>query len=187
MVYFKENPFAKLKINESKIKLGATQMCLDNIFIMRDGFLNTPADAQDELAFYGSEAAIGCAQALLVFIGEKNFNRYNVPEDPERTLYQWKFNPHFDEEYDKVDEHDPNKVRYLVPIDELKIVKKYSPIGDTSEKEIKKVNNNDFDFNLPNPDTDPPLNEITVRDLAAIMLNKPVSNKEWLNEIIKKK
>jgi len=76
----KENPFNKLKITEEKLKLGATRMCLDNVFIMRDGFLNTPAGQTDELAFYGSEAAIGCAQALLVFIGEKGFNRYNVPE-----------------------------------------------------------------------------------------------------------
>jgi len=32
---------------------------------------------------------------------------------------------------------------------------------------------------------DAPLSEITVRDLAAIMLMKPVSNKSWLNEIVK--
>ncbi len=76
----KDNPFSKLKVTEKKLKLGATQMCLDNVFIMRDGFLNTPAANTDELAFYGSEAAIACAQALLVFIGEKGFNRYSVPE-----------------------------------------------------------------------------------------------------------
>jgi predicted nucleotidyltransferase len=76
----KDNPFSKLKVTNEKLKLGATQMCLDNVFIMRDGFLNTPAENTDELAFYGSEAAIACAQALLVFIGEKGFNRYNVPE-----------------------------------------------------------------------------------------------------------
>jgi hypothetical protein len=28
---------------------------------------------------------------------------------------------------------------------------------------------------------------LTIRDLAAIMLKKPVSNKQWLNEIIKSK
>jgi len=76
----KDNPFNKLKVTEDKLKLGATQMCLDNVFIMRDGFLNTPAENTDELAFYGSEAAIGCAQAFLVFIGEKGFNKYSVPE-----------------------------------------------------------------------------------------------------------
>ena len=79
----KENPFDKLKVTPAKLKQGAAQMCLDNIFIMRDGFLNTPSGVQgyeEELAFYGSDAAIGCAQAYLIFIGEKNFNRYNIPE-----------------------------------------------------------------------------------------------------------
>ena len=37
---------------------------------------------------------------------------------------------------------------------------------------------------MPDPSTDPPLNEMTIRDLAAIMLKKPVSNKKWLNDII---
>jgi hypothetical protein len=32
---------------------------------------------------------------------------------------------------------------------------------------------------------DAPLSEITIRDLAAIMLMKPVSNRSWLNELIK--
>jgi hypothetical protein len=34
------------------------------------------------------------------------------------------------------------------------------------------------------PDLDAPLSQITMRDLAAIMLKKPVSNKKWLNDII---
>ncbi|MHA1742817.1 MAG: hypothetical protein ACTSV6_01040 [Candidatus Heimdallarchaeota archaeon] len=75
-----ENPFMKLKVTEANLKKGATQMCLDNVFLMRDGFLNTPPGNEDELAFYGSDAAIACAQALLIFMGEKGFNRYNVPE-----------------------------------------------------------------------------------------------------------
>ncbi|NHJ40026.1 MAG: hypothetical protein FK731_08335 [Asgard group archaeon] len=76
----KENPFNRLKITDEKLKLGASHMCFDNILLMRDGILNAPPGAEDELAFYGSEAAIGCAQALLIFEGEKGFNRYNVPE-----------------------------------------------------------------------------------------------------------
>ena len=32
---------------------------------------------------------------------------------------------------------------------------------------------------------DVPLSEITIRDLAAIMLMKPVSNRPWLNDLIK--
>jgi hypothetical protein len=34
------------------------------------------------------------------------------------------------------------------------------------------------------PDTDAPLSQITIRDLAAIMLMKPVSNKKWLNDLV---
>ncbi|HUU79453.1 MAG TPA: hypothetical protein VMX55_13990 [candidate division Zixibacteria bacterium] len=76
----KENPFDKLKITPEKLKSGATQMCLDNVFIMRDGIVNSPPGNEEELAFYGSDAAIGCAQALLVYLGEEKFNRYNIPE-----------------------------------------------------------------------------------------------------------
>jgi len=37
-----------------------------------------------------------------------------------------------------------------------------------------------------NTDEDAPLSMLTIRDLAAIMLQKPVSQKEWLNKIINK-
>ena len=108
-------------------------------------------------------------------------NRYNVPEFPDRTLYRWRFNPHFEEEYEKTNEEDPTKVRYLVPIDELKVVKSYSPAAIIKPAEV------DFEFSLPNPEKDPLISEMTIRDLAAILLQKPVSNKEWLNSIIKNK
>ena len=77
----KENPFEKLKVTPKKLKQGSTQMCLDNVFLMRDGFLNAPPGMNDELAFYGSDAAIACAQALLIFEGHGNVNRYNVAEE----------------------------------------------------------------------------------------------------------
>lgn len=76
----KENPFDKLKLTDAKRKQGATQMCLDYVFIMRDGILNTPIGDEEVLAFYGSDAAVGCAQAYLVYLGEEKFNRYNLPE-----------------------------------------------------------------------------------------------------------
>lgn len=114
-------------------------------------------------------------------------DRNNVPEDPERTLYLWKFNPHFEEEYEKTEPTEgTGHVRYLVPVEELKVIKKYSPEAMiTTEKEVKLKPA--LDFSLPNPETDPPFNEMTIRDLAAIMLGKPVSNKPWLNDIIKNK
>jgi len=82
-------------------------------------------------------------------------NRFNIPEDPDRTLYVYRFNPHFQEEYENA---------------EIKI-----------EEETKTFE----DFSLPDPETDPPLNEMTIRDLAAILLQKPVSKKQWLNELLK--
>jgi len=115
-------------------------------------------------------------------------DRNNVPEDPERTLYLLKFNPHFEEEYEKTEPTEiTGHVRYLVPADELKVIKRYSPEASiTTEKEVK-LKQPAFDFSLPDPSTDPPINDMTIRDLAAIILGKPVSNKEWLNTIIKSK
>jgi hypothetical protein len=115
-------------------------------------------------------------------------DRNNVPEDPERTLYLWKFNPHFEEEYEKTEPTEgTGHMRYLVPVEELKVIKRYSPEATiTTEKEIK-LKQSTLDFSLPDPDTDPPINDMTIRDLAAIILGKPVSNKEWLNKIIKSK
>jgi len=76
----KDNPFAALKVSDKKLKQGATQVCLDNVFLMRDGFLNAPPGSTDEIAFYGSDAAIACAQALMIFMGHGQINRYNVAE-----------------------------------------------------------------------------------------------------------
>lgn len=114
-------------------------------------------------------------------------DRNNIPEDPERTLYLWKFNPHFEEEYERTEPaENTGHIRYLVPVEELKVIRKYGPETTiTPEKEIKLKPS--MDFSLPNPETDPPINDMTIRDLAAIILGKPVSNKEWLNNIIKNK
>ena len=39
---------------------------------------------------------------------------------------------------------------------------------------------------LPDANLDLPISDLTIRDLAAILLKKPVSTKLWLNEIITK-
>lgn len=43
----------------------------------------------------------------------------------------------------------------------------------------------DAEISLSDDDDDIPLSEITIKDLAAIMLMKPVSKKAWLNELVK--
>ena len=98
-----------------------------------------------------------------------------IPEDPKRTLYKWVFNPHWRTEYDIIEATESIQERYMIPVAELRIVQQAA-----AQKEIK----------LPSLDlgpTDEPFNMLTIRDLAAIMLKKPVSNKQWLNEIIKLK
>jgi hypothetical protein len=126
-------------------------------------------------------------------------NRDFVPEKEDRALYMWKFNPHFDEEYEKTVEIDATKIRYLIPLSELIVIKRYTQEDKTplkkeeviietdAEKEI--IENKDFDFSGPVTLTDKeaPITEMTIRDFAAIILKKPVSRKEWLNEIIKSK
>jgi len=35
------------------------------------------------------------------------------------------------------------------------------------------------------PDQDCPIDQMNIRDLAAILLKKPVSKKKWLNDLVK--
>jgi len=100
-------------------------------------------------------------------------SRFMESEDPSRTLYKFTYNPHFKEEYSTSEPAVTGNVRYYVPVDELEII-------DTSNMENEE-------FNLMNPDEDLPLDQLTIRDLAALLLNKPVSKKIWLNQIINKK
>jgi len=95
-------------------------------------------------------------------------------EDPERNLYKWKYNPSFKEDYQATEPSMHGDCRYLIPLDSLEVVKtvieKTEPLLITSD-----------------PESDLPIEQITLRDYAAIHLNKPVSKKDWLNEIITSK
>lgn len=103
-----------------------------------------------------------------------------VPEDPERKLYKWRFNPHFDTEYEKTEPSPQNgHFRYLVPVEELSEVK-----GATKQK-TKPAVQCKLDLSaIPDPDDDLPMDQMTIRDYAAIHMRRPVSKKEWLNKII---
>jgi len=108
-------------------------------------------------------------------------NKDLVPEDPNRTLYKWRFNEYWQEEYETVEIENSTDFRYLVPVEELTIVPK--PVIKSSSPEI--ISFEKFD-EIMDPDMDCPLDQITLRDLAAIFLIKPVSRKKWLNDIINK-
>lgn len=96
-------------------------------------------------------------------------SREYAPEDPERTLYKWTFNPHYNE-YELTDQGVTG--RYLIPISELTKVEPEFNMSSTSELDI------------PDPEADSPINQLTIRDVYAIYHNKPVSHKKFLNEII---
>lgn len=99
------------------------------------------------------------------------------PEDPERILYKWRFNPHFEEEYEKTEPAANGHFRYLIPVAELVKIEFEAP---TVEKASVFP---DFE-EISDPDSDAALDQLTIRDLAALLLKKPVSHKKWLNDLI---
>lgn len=99
------------------------------------------------------------------------------PEDPTRTLYKWNYNPFYKEEYETTVPNEKGDVRYLIPVSELVKIEMGIENVETTALE-------DF-ADLMDPDLDAPLSSMTVRDIAAILLKKPVSNKKWLNDLIK--
>jgi hypothetical protein len=104
-------------------------------------------------------------------------------EDPTRTLYKWKYNPFYDEEYETTEPNGQGHVRYLIPVSELIKVTAETKKTETTKAEVEGLFP-DFD-GIMDADLDAPLSSLTVRDLAAILTGKPVSNKKWLNEILK--
>lgn len=105
-----------------------------------------------------------------------------IPDDLlGRPLFKWKFNPHFEAEYDRTE---PNPVtghvRFLIPVEEFVTIEKVS----VKPPATKKVKQETIDFDLADANEDLPLDQLTLRDLAAILLKKPVSKKEWLNKLI---
>ncbi len=53
------------------------------------------------------------------------------PEDPTRTLYKWRFNPHYEEEYEKTEPAANGHIRYLVPVSELIKIDVQQPVEET--------------------------------------------------------
>jgi hypothetical protein len=104
-------------------------------------------------------------------------NKDLKPDDPGRTLYKWRFNPHWSDEYEAVEIEGSTDHRYLIPVAEL------IPVVIPSSKS-EAVAFDDF-ADIMDPDQDCPIDQMTIRDLAAILLKKPVSKKKWLNDLVK--
>jgi hypothetical protein len=136
-----------------------------------------------------------------------------TPFNEDRQLFKYKANPFYAEEYETKEgtnfKGEPY-VLYTVPTSELVAVLKdgteityalYEKRKEDNKKEdsLPKLQKSlslfpDFEDEFGSAkeielssqlDKDVPLSEITIRDLAAIMLMKPVSNRPWLNDLIK--
>lgn len=154
-------------------KLGVS----DAVFIPKMAYIPY-GKTEKYIAFFQSEINKG----VDVFV--EFCSKDNDPEYEDRGLYKWRFNPHYEEEYEKTE---PNPQtghrRYLVPIAELQKIKDYSQADNNTISTMDVVTSIPFD--LMDPDTDAPFDQMTIRDYAAIHLRKPISNKQWLNELIK--
>ena len=135
-----------------------------------------------------------------------------IPALEERPLFKLKYNPFYHEEYDVTETIDADgKVdrKYLVPVSEMSAVLSsgqeisyalYEKRKEDAKLEIPQLQKSlsmfpDFEEEYSPLKTeagsineeiaDAPLSEMTLRDLAAIMLIKPISARPWLNELIK--
>ena len=118
-----------------------------------------------------------------------------TPEDPKRTLYKLKYNPYFDEEYEKTE---GASSRYLIPVKELEIIEIKNPEINKDDDFPDFSTNQQISLDLflkesenlienkKTNEEDEVIQNMTIRDFAAIMWKSPVSNKQWLNKLINK-
>ena len=109
-------------------------------------------------------------------------SKSNEPEDPERRLWKWPFNPEYDTEYEKSDPHPATgHIRYYIPVDEL------IDVAELHRDEVVQTTLQLIDPTINAEADDAPINEMTIRDKIAIKWLEPISKKEWLNKLIKEK
>jgi hypothetical protein len=94
-------------------------------------------------------------------------NNYS-PIDEKRTLYKHRYNPNYKFEYEKA----PGQFseRFSVPVSKLEIV------WSITNSYVEKMDFENMEDNN--------ISQLTIRDLAAILLKKPVSGKAWLNRLV---
>lgn len=136
------------------------------------------------IGVYDSEFKLAMNGGMYFEITDKN----NYPQDINRTVYKCPVNPEYQTEY----EPSPwRKGSWLVPLEELRIVNPTSVAISGASALVDIVNIQKDKAAKPiikkEEPTDTPFNEITLRDLYAVLHNKPVSKKEWLNNLINTK
>ena len=121
----------------------------------------------------------------------------NHPLHETAVLYKLRYNPFYKQGEYEVIPADPSRNKksetYLIPVSELELVAGTPEPGVLQFSVSKKPQTaTQLVFNTANIGSaaiekemeDAHYSEMTVRDLAAILLKSPVSNKKWLNNII---
>jgi len=159
----------------------------------------SPYDFNMKKAFYDNRGIQVVGIFASEFLKEKGFFFELIssdldPIDPQRKVYRVPYCGSFEEEY----ELNP-KNSYNVPLEELRVVNpqsvaiskssavtssdkvlaKEAPAAPVIERWKTDTTNNNND--------DAPYSELTIRDYYAIHSNQPVSNKDWLNNLIIRK
>lgn len=139
----------------------------------------SPYDFNMKKAFYDNRGVQVVGIFASEFLKEKGFFFELIssdldPIDPQRKVYRVPYCASFEEEY----ELNP-KNSYNVPLEELRVVNDKAPavVAPSSvpaPTATPRWNNDDA-----------PYSDLTIRDYYAIQSGKPVSNKSWLNDLIK--
>jgi hypothetical protein len=122
-----------------------------------------------------------------------DFDNHPIHDKP--VLYKYRHNPYYKSEY----VYDPPREKknfetYLVPVSELEIIAGKLPmdISETSQPKVETKTKISIPLEMKEPVTesiyaekeDAHYSELTVRDIAAMLMRIPVSNKKWLNQLI---
>ena len=115
------------------------------------------------------------------------------PEDPNRTLYMFRGNQHSINEYfEKKNTNEFGEYsRYFVPLSDFEKVDIQSSITPQVKQTLftgPKLSPMvlDIEDEVSDEEEDALMSKLTIRDHAAIQWKLPVSNKKWLNNLIKK-
>lgn len=115
-------------------------------------------------------------------------NNYPLHEQP--VLYKLRHNPFYKQGEYEVIPPDPSRNKhaetYLIPISELEIVSAKATVEVEKKEPVKNIISTSVleEGSFQKEKEDAHYSEMTIRDLAAIFLKRPVSNKKWLNNII---
>jgi hypothetical protein len=120
------------------------------------------------------------------------------PSDPERTIYRLPHTVDFKNKYEYDTGSKDYNPKYLVPLSQLPKVNRQSATI-LKENYIKQFDHMDesildsfiaFEDEINQAksifdDVDAPCSDMTIRDYIAIHTGKPVSKKEWINDLVK--